>query len=475
MVKRFGFIKNNKKTAMTLAALLVTMAVTCILLGMFVPILVQGMVNIASGKSFDGSVNLSRRNGYFLCYYDKDNNFTQTRVDVAPNGKDVKLTTTLAGDACKFDVPTWPDSFRVTLIGGGGAGSIGNFDMFDELIEGTSLTIKPVISGDVVTYDFNTNNANSSLAGTFLGKLNICLASGRSVRLDNPHICAREGTACSLSINTKEKSVSYTVAGEENTATLSGGLVYTSGDLTAIGSGSCPTTPKLFMSSPSLSFDIGKTISLSAHRSGLKVIASKGGNVGNKVENVVPFFNQNEQGQLVIPKANIGLGGRRTVSGGRGGATRLTLPGGTELVATGGTIGGVEEFKYYNEGANAISSKSYSGEDGEIDRFIPQPLQIITLGKGIGAIDELEDAGDATYSGAGGGSGAIKVNDYNTGVFNENPCLTQRVRMSVGGRAYELECTPKTRNNFVTTGKINDFMERTNSGNGAPGAILIAW
>ena len=473
----FEFIKSKRKRAMTLAALLVTMAVTCILLGMFVPILVQGMVNIASGKSFDGSVNLSRRNGYFLCYYDQDGNFSQTRVDVSPNGKDVVRTTSLVAEACRFDIPTWPDSFRVTMIGGGGAGSIGDFSMFDEPIAGRTLTLTPVVSGDVVTYDFNTDDSNFSLAQTFLEKMSVCLESGKSVRLDNPGSCAEVGTACSLSINTDEKNVVYNVGGVESTATLSGGTIYTSGDLTVVNSGICGANPRLVIELPSLNqnIDIGKTIGLSLHRSALTVRVPKGGSIGTKIENIVPFFNQNEQGQLIIPRASIGLGGQLGINDGTGGSTRLSLPGGSELVAAGGNVGGVEVFTHYDEGSNAISEKIYAGEDGVIDRFIPQPLQIITLGKGNGAIDETEDGGTATYSGAGGGAGAIKLNDYNFDVFDTNPCLTQRVRVSVAGRSYELECTPKTRDNFVSAGVINDFMERTNSGNGAPGAILIAW
>ena len=90
MVNKYNIIRNSSKKAMTLVALLVTMGVTMILLGMFVPILTQGLVNIANGKSFDGSINLSRRNGYFMCYYNSDGVLTQSRADVAPNGRDVE-------------------------------------------------------------------------------------------------------------------------------------------------------------------------------------------------------------------------------------------------------------------------------------------------------------------------------------------------------------------------------------------------
>ncbi len=457
---------------MTLVALLVTMSVTCILLGMFIPLFVQGMVNIASGKSFDGSVNLSSRNGYFLCYFNNDGRLTQTRADVMPNGKDVEVVTALAAaNNCRFDIPTWPESFKVTLIGGGGAGAIGDFSIIDEQVEDvTAKVIKPTVSGNNVVYNFDTDDVNGSMVSDFLNDSYICLAKGKAVRLENGESCADSKNTCRLTVDTSSKTISYQVAGRTSTARLSGTNILTDGDLNSENITACTDTPQFYRKLSSTSgvmIDWRNQITLSTRQSALILKSPKGGSTGEKVERVVPYFTDNGAGQLVISGDNLGKGGRRAVNSGRGGNTRLSLPGGTEIVANGGISGEVEENVYYDEGANAISAKEVAGDNGGIDRFIPAPLKITELRRGNGAIDVSVSGGRATYPGAGGGSGAVSLDAYNLGVVPE-PCLTQRTQMSISGRAYELSCSPNEK-------AAVDIMERSGSGDGASGAILVAW
>lgn len=467
-----NFVKIKKKQSMTLVALLVTMSVTCILLGMFIPLFVQGMVNIASGKSFDGSVNLNRRNGYFLCYYDNDGRLTQTRADVAPNGKDVEVITALAaGNKCLFDIPSWPDSFKVTLIGGGGAGAIGDFSLVDETVEGIEeKVITPTVSGDSVTYNFDTDSTNSAMVESFLNENAICLAKGKAVRVENGVGCADPSNACSLTIDTKNKTVSYNIAGKLSSAGISGANILTDGDLGVINVLGCTDKPKMYKrlaTGGSAFFSLGNKVTLRTKRVGLSLDVPKGGELGQKVERMVPYFTSNGN-QLSIPAANLGAGGVSGVKSGMGGNTTLNLPGGAVVIANGGNAGAVEENLYYDEGGNVISAKEFAGENGNIDRFIPAPLKITDLRRGNGANDTSVNGGSATYSGAGGGAGAISLSALNMSVVAD-PCLEKRTQMSVSGRAYEIDCSP------IKKTDVFSIMTRSNSGKGAPGAILIAW
>lgn len=489
MVRKFNFIKKEKKQAMTLVALLVTMGVTIILIGMFLPLFVQGMVNIANGKSFDGSVNLSRRNGYFICYYNDAGRLMQTRADVKPNGRDISVVTEEAvnGRNCKFDVPTWPESFRLTLIGGGGAGAIGDFDMFDETYQpqpeegcAESVELVPTAERNNRIYSFVNDAKTSCLLSKFFEKTDICLANKKAVSVRYEE---GSGENCSLKIDTVNKSVSYNVGTVENSANLSGGTVYTNGvGLSSVGgfTGNCSAVPNMNTRLPDgarYSYMLDKTIKLSKARSGIKVKIPQGGETGQKVEQVVPYFNQNSNGQLIISSASLGAGGRRSVNGGKGGTTQLSLPGGVVARAEGGNAGSVDVETYYGDRTDSIAlNKTFEGGNGNIDRFIPQPLQIINLRRGNGSKSVDKAGSDATYPGAGGGAGSVWVNNYSSATFGgTTACLAPRVRMNVSGSVRELECSPKSRTDFVNAGILGSFMKRSGSGEGAPGAILIAW
>ena len=489
-------VKNDKKKAMTLAALLVTMAMTCILMGMFLPILVQGMVNIATGKNFDGSVNLSRRNGFFMCYFDNNGRLMQSRADVNPNGKDIDVVTVPApGEGCRFEIPSWSESFRVVLVGGGGAGATPNFEVFDEECDApegsgcaSSTTLVPNVLNNVISYSYDNSEEKFCLVDRLLKNSNICLNNNIGVELDYSAQDGDNPSAYELSVNTGNKSATYKV--NDNIASIQSSSGYSmncSNSKTANGycTGVAPTqerrvasacaSPSFFLTRLNRHVPIGSVFDLYYRCSGLRVNVAEGGKVGEKVERIVPFL-EGVNGVMTIASNNLGRGGRHNVNNGKGGDTTLTVPGGTVLRASGGEGGSfVGEDFYDDNNLGVIPGVERAGQNGEIDRFIPAQLKIMDLLRGRGALSVDELAGNASYPGAGGGGGAIRLGVYSNAVVRSgNACVIPRVVVGVvdQGDEYELECSPNLGNAFVN---INTFRRVSTGGNGANGAILIAW
>ena len=502
MVRKFNSIKNNKRKAMTLAALVVTMGVTIILLGMFVPILTQGLVNIASGKSFDGSVDLSKRNGYFMCYYNSAGQLTQSRADVAANGRDVNVVTEAApADGCQFEIPTWPDSFRVTLVGGGGVGATPNFEVFDSVYEPTDddtclnsfdITADNSVEGQI-SYFFDNSVETDCLMSSFISSTMICLDNRRGAELTYQQTADADGAADTnyeLSVNNDTKTMVYTVGIENDTidkgirnCRLADGSYCTSG-MQHTFVRNLPVAcakPRLFLTRVRSLVDLGN-ITLSRMKSGIRVNVAQGGQAGQKVERVVPFFEetQRDTGVMVIPRESIGVGGVNGVNDGKGGSTTLTISEHTVLTAVGGEKGGFEQEELFaiNDN-NFISGQSFAGGNGLIDNFVPQVLRITDFRRGLGASDISTPAVTATYPGSGGGGGAIQLATYNNAMVRSgNACVQSRVRLNVSGDAndYELDCSPNL--NLADFNNINNFMPRGagfSGANGAAGAIVIAW
>ena len=496
-------MKNNKRKAMTLAALVIAMGVTIILLGMFVPILTQGLVNIASGKSFDGSVDLSKRNGYFMCYYNSAGELTQTRVDVAQNGRDNEVVTLPASaEGCRFDIPTWPDSFSVTLIGGGGAGATPDFELFDAEYEQSeddmclssfSLEADTADAGKV-SYYYDNSGEVDCLVSRFLDSMMVCLNNRIGGELTYQQSVKTDGSADKdylLTIDRSLRAMTYTVGDESDTidnigvrnCRMSDGRYCVSGNQHTFFRNlpiSC-SEPKIYLERTHSLVNL-KNITLTRMRSGIQVNVAQGGKLGQKLERVVPFFEetQRDTGIMVIPRASIGAGGIIGVDNGKGGNTTLSIPGGTTLTATGGERGGFEAREFFaSNDDNFISAQTFVGGNGLVDRFVPQVLKITDFRRGIGASDIDTPAVGATYPGAGGGGGAISLAIYNNAsVRSGNACVQKRVKLNVSGDAndYELDCSPNL--NLADFNNINMFRPRragSYGANGAPGAILIAW
>lgn len=482
---------------MTLAALLITMAMTCILMGMFLPILVQGLVNIASGKTFDGSVSLSRRNGFFMCYYDNNGRLMQSRADVNPTGKGIDVVTVPAsGDGCHFDIPSWPESFRVMLVGAGGAGATPSFEVFDEECDApentqcsSSLPLIPEVEGNIVSYSYDNSKENFCLVDTLFKNSQICLSNRVGIELD---YSPQEGDipqSHSLKVNINDKSAEYKI--ENNVASITSVPSYSmacSNSTTANGycsvnsltqertiSSLCEA-PSFFLTGLNRHLPIGSILDLSYRCSGLRLNVAEGGKLGEKIERVVPFL-EGVNGVLTIPPGNIGRGGRDNINDGKGGDTTLLIPGGSELRAAGGIRGGLVSEEIYDENnMGMIAGVERAGQNGEMDRFIPAQLKIMDLLRGRGAQSADDNAGNASYPGAGGGGGAIRIGAYNESVVRSgDACVAPRVVVNVEGdvESYELECRPNLNlNDFVD---IDSFREVSTGGNGADGAILIAW
>jgi len=192
MVKN-KFKKLNKKGAMSLVALLFSLALLSILVGMFIPVLTKGYIQITTGKGGFGKINLTKSNGFFMCYYEANGVLTQARADISHTGE-VKLVKEPAPEGgCRFVIPTRQESFKITLIGGGGGGAASGISSIDEnlgtvnLYNGTSGKITIPAFTDWLPH-ISAAKINSALAALFsnnTGSSNayICLTGNNGANL----------------------------------------------------------------------------------------------------------------------------------------------------------------------------------------------------------------------------------------------------------------------------------------------------
>lgn len=454
--------ENNKKSAMTLVALVVTLGVVSILLGMFIPVLTQGLVNITTGKAVDGKVNLSRQGGYFMCYYNEAGVLTQTRVDIQPNGHATLQSSPAAAAGCSFDIPNNAEEFRFTLIGGGGGGATPTFNIVDTDLHSDEHLIFEMVGGG---YEFTsptdpaeqwkldawrsfwlTTGNHTCVLGcrifnnfaieTDIGErafYKIVLTPGRFMFvkiLNGVNNTTEVGAYCSPAAGIEEKNASCT-----------------SGWFSIAG----------------VRINPGETFELTQKQNIFRVGVANGGSAGTKLTQTVSFLQPTTVGTntFIIPPESIGRGGD---VGNDGGDTTLFLKTDTgddvpDIVARGGRAGTISERDVSLE-RGAISETLYAGRNGELDNFVPVNFQLIRLAQGEGANRTGITPVKATYPGSGGGGGAISHGAYNS-------CLEARTGFIVDGLYNDVAACPIDR--ASVTHEIGA------GGTGADGAILIAW
>lgn len=449
--------KMKRKSAMTLLSLLVVLLVSSALIVMFIPVLTQGLINITTGKSGRGGVNLSRSSGYFLCYYNESGVLTQTRADIPANGQATITTSSAISNECRFVIPTNADEFRFTLIGGGGGGASASVGLDETVVENTQFTFKP---NDIQNINFADTNYKKSILNKFFINSSICVASCNFSPVD-----FQLGSGGTLTLGYDNTNFNFT----RNTTSQ---LSYVGG---TCASATCTDCTRYIRRSTqncggSSYLNInGHTVPrndevvLSARQPVLTVNSSNGGRSGAVVNQTVSFL-EPVQGQnyFAIRAADLGTGGagvaanRACAAANRGGNTVLRLGGGAApIIAAGGECGGTTPQDRLLNAMEVVR-----GQNGEAEsRFIPAAMNIINLSRGRGSADVSQAPVAATYPGAGGGGGAINVN---AGGIEEN-----RMVATHGGTDVDIDFPRPT---------VGDLRVQSSAGGaGARGAILIAW
>ena len=448
----------KRKSAMTLLSLLVVLLVSSALIVMFIPVLTQGLINITTGKSGRGGVNLSRSSGYFLCYYNEAGVLTQTRADIPANGQ-ATITTTPApgGNECRFVIPTNADEFRFTLIGGGGGGASASVGLDETVVENTQFTFKP---NDIQNINFADTNDKKSILNNFFINSSICVANCNFSPVD-----FQLGAGGTLTLAYDNTNFNFT---RNNTSQLS----YVGGNCASAACTDClryitranqNCRGSSYLSINGHTVPLNDEVVLSARQPVLTVNSSNGGRSGAVVNQTVSFL-EPVQGQnyFAIRAADLGTGGagvaanRACADANRGGNTVLRLGGGAApIIATGGECGGTTPQDRLLNAREVVR-----GQNGEAEsRFIPAAMNIINLSRGRGSADVSQAPVAATYPGAGGGGGAINVN---AGGIEENRMVATHGGIDVGIDF------PRP-----TVGALN--VQSSSGGAGARGAILIAW
>lgn len=140
---------NKNKPAMSLLTILASMIVVMIALVVATPVITKRLHKISSGRNIEGTVNLNSSKGYFMCYMTSTGQLMQIEANILANGSTTIKGPTSAQNGCNFDIPSRAESFKITLIGGGGGGAGTSAEIFtyeiaqdsiDFGINGTTLT-----------------------------------------------------------------------------------------------------------------------------------------------------------------------------------------------------------------------------------------------------------------------------------------------------------------------------------------------
>ena len=465
----------KKRKAMTLAALLVIMLVTSSLVAMFVPVLVQGLVEITTGKAEDGKVNLSRNSGYFLCYYNNAGVLTQVRADIAPNGR-ATISTTAAAGGCNFVIPQDAAEYKFTLIGGGGGGAKPTFSNREEIAKNDEgiekqYTLSPSGAKYSFSIDKDTEEWKSKLLNqVWTGTNSYACVKGCKITINSfLRDLGADDPSVPYSIYFKDNVFTYqTVDGSWNPTSVTLGENCSVVGTAAVGlvstalSGTC-TAADFKVNGVNLTNT--QSIVLSVRQKIFEVGQAGGGESGQLVEQTVSFLDENvaNTNTFRITPDWIGKGGAQ---GANGTATTLRLPGSTAVItAQGGKAGSLKNINIaqLDPSSNNIPANVYAGDNGSYENFVPVTFNITDLAQGIGSSDVATTPVAATYPGAGGGGGAIGL----TAIDKTTYCLNGRSGFTIGGSFRNLDCTPAALP--AGTSQIG------NGGKGANGAILIAW
>ena len=217
--------KLNKKKAMSLVALLFSLALLSIIVGMFIPVLTKGYIQITTGKGGLGKINLTTSSGYFMCYYEANGVLTQARADISHTGE-IKLVKEAApSGVCKFVIPNRADSFKITLIGGGGGGAASQIKTLDQTLATASLggssTKFSIPSFSDWTSYISESRINSALAALFSNNTNssntyLCIKGNKGSNLGAAN--GANGANCMVRFNLMPKiNSSFTFGTEAST------------------------------------------------------------------------------------------------------------------------------------------------------------------------------------------------------------------------------------------------------------------
>ncbi|MBQ4646478.1 MAG: hypothetical protein IJB79_03935 [Candidatus Gastranaerophilales bacterium] len=118
----------NKRKKKAMALVLIVMVITTLSFVMMasVQVLTKSHTKYTTGMSKDGKINANQSKGRFLCYIDPNGVLKQVTVKYKTNGdidENPALNQTKDG-SCVFTIPKQANSFKITLIGGGGGGSL---------------------------------------------------------------------------------------------------------------------------------------------------------------------------------------------------------------------------------------------------------------------------------------------------------------------------------------------------------------
>ena len=120
-------IKHKKKAVALVLVVMVITSLSLLVMGS-VKVMTRNHVKYTTGYAKGGEINTNQSKGKFICYLDSNGRMQQILVKYKPNGE-LSTTKNNSDTKCTFTIPKQANSFKITLIGGGGGGAISNANL----------------------------------------------------------------------------------------------------------------------------------------------------------------------------------------------------------------------------------------------------------------------------------------------------------------------------------------------------------
>lgn len=222
---------NKNKPAMSLLTILASMIVVMIALVVATPVITKRLHKISSGRNIEGTVNLNSSKGYFMCYMTSTGQLMQIEANILANGSTTIKGPTSAQNGCNFDIPSRAESFKITLIGGGGGGAGTSAEIFtyeiaqDSIDFGINVTTLTTPFQQYKTYITSQASAIKELLGEKYLNLHFIISGATAkgqINKEGTQIPGTAGAICKIPfitafIDTYTTAIKYSSGNKEDT------------------------------------------------------------------------------------------------------------------------------------------------------------------------------------------------------------------------------------------------------------------